>query len=489
MESFLGTIVYVSRFCKDFAQFAGPLHDSIKCKRSRDAIELSDDLLRFINELKNRLTSPPVLSLPDFSKSFAELNYPVRDQELLAIMHALRLWRVYLLDRLFTVETDHKSIEMIMTQKTINSRVVRWFNELAEFHPLFKWIPGATNTESRDCGEDQNEQSDSVSNREDNSWNKDLQWIIKKLKQGEDVPKYSLQYGILYYQYGEDETPRLYFPDGEDMKNRVICENHDAVSTGHPGFYKTYLAVREKYYWPKMMKYIQRYVNTCEMCQRNKARQTKPSGLLQPLDTPKGRWTDIHGLCGLCEGSWLSQNHCITKFTSKLWQRTVKALETQHNLSSAFRPRTDGQTERTNRFIGDYLRCVINPAQNDWDDYLHLAEFVYNRRKKLAPRYIGPFPVVKKISKDSYELGISKGLKLHPYITAETVSQGPKAKAASEQVFADGTEGQLVEAVIGHQKYTVKPQYKIRWLVESKAEATWEPVENLNQIPGLIDLY
>uniref|UniRef100_H3G6W5 Integrase catalytic domain-containing protein n=1 Tax=Phytophthora ramorum TaxID=164328 RepID=H3G6W5_PHYRM len=44
-----------------------------------------------------------------------------------------------------------------------------------------------------------------------------------------------------------------------------------------------------------------------------------------------------------------------TKFTSKLWQSIVSALGTQHNLSSAFRPQTDGQTERTNRFIGDYL--------------------------------------------------------------------------------------------------------------------------------------
>ncbi|GMF40677.1 unnamed protein product [Phytophthora fragariaefolia] len=70
MESFLGTTVYVSRFCKDFAQFAGPLHDSIKGKRPRDAIELSDGQLRGFNELKNRLTSPPVLSLPDVSKSF-----------------------------------------------------------------------------------------------------------------------------------------------------------------------------------------------------------------------------------------------------------------------------------------------------------------------------------------------------------------------------------------------------------------------------------
>ncbi|OWY93285.1 hypothetical protein PHMEG_00037376, partial [Phytophthora megakarya] len=180
MESFLGTTVYVSRFCADFAQFAGPLHESTKGLRPKEALHLTDHQLECFDELKRRLSTPPVLQLPDFDKPFgirmdasnfviggvlfqnegglkhpiaytgrkmkpAELNYPVREQELLAIMHALRVWRVYLLDRPFTVETDHKSIETILTQKTTNRRVARWFNELAEFHPQFKWIPGDSN--------------------------------------------------------------------------------------------------------------------------------------------------------------------------------------------------------------------------------------------------------------------------------------------------------------------------------------------------------
>ncbi|GMF27780.1 unnamed protein product [Phytophthora fragariaefolia] len=514
----------------------------------------------------------------------AELNHPVREQELLAIMHALRVSRV----------------------------AARWFNELAESQPLFKWIPGETNTvadallrkpdfEREPAQVSLQELLDAARNREIvatirtnkvtvaqtaktmYSWNKDLQWIIKKLTRGEDVPKYSLQDGILYYQTGEDETPRLCIPDDEDMNNRVICENHDA-----------------------------RYVNTCEMCQRNKPRQTKPPGLLQPLDIRKGRWTDISMDFVVSLSISTNGNNAIivivdrltkrekvvamkiiyattditdvfmknyvkdhglsktivsdrdTQFTSKLWPSIVKALGTHHNLSSAFRPQTDGHTERTNRFIGDYIRGAIILAQNDWDDYLHLAEFSYNRRweftkleksvrefllrqetqlkvaqdrmseaqqgmkyyydknilvqnfevndmvlldgknldirhkgyaqsKKLAPRYIGPFPVLKKILKDSYELGISKGLKLHPVFHTSLLKpyrKDPKRRQqVNKVVLAGGTEGQLVEAAIGHRKYKGKPQYKIWWLGESKAQATWEPVENLNQIPGLIDLY
>lgn len=101
--------------------------------------------------------------------------------------------------------------------------------------------------------------------------------------------------------------------------------------------------------------------------------------------------------------------------------------------------------------------------------------------------------MLKKISKDSYELGLSKGLKLHPVFHTSLLKPYRKDTNRQQQVnkvvLADGTEGQLVEAVINHRKYKGKPQYKIWWLGESKDDSTWEPVENLSQIPGLVDLY
>ncbi|POM59606.1 Pol protein [Phytophthora palmivora] len=235
----------------------------------------------------------------------AKLNYPVREQGLP-----------------FNVKTDRKSIEMILTQKTTNRRIARWFNELAEFQLLFKWIPGETNTvadalsrkkdfEHKAAQVSLKELLEAAQNREIvatvvatkmtvaqsakqmYSRKKVLLWLVKSLNDDKKIPRYSIDDGVLYYQTGEDEVLRLYIPDDEDLKNRIICENHDSVSAEHPGFYKTYLAVLQKYYWPKMMKYIQRYVNTCEMCQRNKARQTKPPGLLQSLDVPRGRRVDI----------------------------------------------------------------------------------------------------------------------------------------------------------------------------------------------------
>ncbi|POM61728.1 polyprotein [Phytophthora palmivora] len=694
MESLLGTTVYVSRFCADFAQFARPLHESTKSLRPKETLHLSDHQIECFNELKRRLSTPPVLQLPDFDKPFgirmdasnfaiegvlfqneggvehpiaftgrkmkpAELNYPVREQELLAIMHALRVWRVYLLDNPFTVETDHKSIETILTQKTTNRRLAHWFNELAEFQPKFKWIPGDSNQVSDAASRNPlfehkaaqvslSELIEAARNREVvasiqttsatvthsakqlYSTDRQIREIVQSIDSGKEVPRYSVTNGVLYCQTGDGVKPRLVIPDNEDMKNRVICENHDVVAAGHPGYFKTYLGVQEKYYWPKMSKYIQRYVNTCELCQRNKARQTKPPGLLQPLEIPEGRWIDISmdfmtslprteaGKDAIMvivdrltkRAKFIARKTSATaeetatlfmvnyvkdhgvpksivsdrdsKFTSKFWQEVITTLETTHKLSSAFRPQTDGQTDRTNRFVEDYLRGVVNPAQNDWEEYLHLAEFAYNRRvhssigpfeadlgyvpyipddvardpefehlnksaqdfilkqdtllkiaqdamseaqtrmksyyvqdfsvgylvlldgrnldirhkgfaqaKKLAPRFIGPYPIVKQVHRDSYELQLSKGLKLHPVFHTSLLKPYHNDKSRPQKVskvlLTDGTEGQLVHKVIGHRRVKKRLQYKIWWLGETREDATWEPVENLNQIPGLID--
>lgn len=68
-----------------------------------------------------------------------------------------------------------------------------------------------------------------------------------------------------------------------------------------------------------------------------------------------------------------------TRFTSNFWQELMTAIGTKHKLSTSFHPQTDGQTERVNRVLEEYLRHFINPSQNDWDEWLDLAQFAYNR--------------------------------------------------------------------------------------------------------------
>ena len=69
-------------------------------------------------------------------------------------------------------------------------------------------------------------------------------------------------------------------------------------------------------------------------------------------------------------------NHRGTLFTSDLWKETMGKLGIERRLSTAFHPQTDGQTERTNAILEQYLGSYINYQQDNWCGYLPLAEFV-----------------------------------------------------------------------------------------------------------------
>jgi len=66
------------------------------------------------------------------------------------------------------------------------------------------------------------------------------------------------------------------------------------------------------------------------------------------------------------------------KFTSAFWQTFFKALGTSLNMSTAYHPQSDGQTERTNRTLEQILRHYVNYHHSDWETYLPMAEFAMN---------------------------------------------------------------------------------------------------------------
>jgi hypothetical protein len=74
----------------------------------------------------------------------------------------------------------------------------------------------------------------------------------------------------------------------------------------------------------------------------------------------------------------ISDRDC--RFTSKFWQEFMQMQGSFHVLSSAFRPNTDGQTERTNRFVEDYIRNYVHANQDNWEELLYSAEVAYNSR-------------------------------------------------------------------------------------------------------------
>ncbi|CAI7831365.1 unnamed protein product [Closterium sp. NIES-54] len=132
-------------------------------------------------ELKNFLVSPPVLRIVDPSKPFevvidafdfaigavllqdfgnglqpiayesrklqaAERNYPIHDKEMLAIIHAFKLWRCYLVGADVTVRTDHKSLQYMRAQPNLNPRQIRWLDYMeSHFTYRITYKKGANN--------------------------------------------------------------------------------------------------------------------------------------------------------------------------------------------------------------------------------------------------------------------------------------------------------------------------------------------------------
>jgi hypothetical protein len=189
-----------------------------------------------------------------------------------------------------------------------------------------------------------------------------------------------------------------------------------------------------------MRKYIKDYISGCETCTRNKTNHHKPYGLLQSLPIPELPWTSISvdfitqlspsgpysAICVFvdrfskmalfvpttnqvnAEGtSQLFINHVFchfglpsdivsdrgVTFTSKFTQALLKGLKVKQNLSTAFHPQTDGQTERVNSILEQYLRCYINYQQSDWHELLAIAQFAYNNSKHSSTDFT-PFYAV-----------------------------------------------------------------------------------------------
>ncbi|ERF69955.1 hypothetical protein EPUS_08766 [Endocarpon pusillum Z07020] len=76
-------------------------------------------------------------------------------------------------------------------------------------------------------------------------------------------------------------------------------------------------------------------------------------------------------------------------FTSKFWKSLMDQIGTKHKLSTAYHPQTDGQTERINQTLEQYLRCYVNYRQNNWVTLLPLAQFAYN--SSTAATGMSPF--------------------------------------------------------------------------------------------------
>jgi hypothetical protein len=173
IRSFLGLAGYYRIFIEGFSKIAKPMISLLEKGRE---FKWDEKCQESFDQLKKRLMSPSVLVMPDLQRGFDiycdacgqglgcvlmqeghviayasrqlrkhELNYPTHDLELAAVVHALKIWRHYIMGTKCQVYTDHKSLKYIFTQKDLNLRQRRWLEPIKDYDLEIHYHPGKAN--------------------------------------------------------------------------------------------------------------------------------------------------------------------------------------------------------------------------------------------------------------------------------------------------------------------------------------------------------
>jgi predicted aspartyl protease/transposase InsO family protein len=490
LQAFLGLANYYRRFIHNFSAIVAPLTDATRGDKKAFKWGGPQDLA--FEAIKEAFTSAPVLRLPDPEKPFtvttdasnfgiggvleqewedgahpvayisrklndAERNYPTHDREFLAIVYVVKELRCYLHGSAFVIRTDHHPLRYLNTQPHLSKRQVRWLDALAEYDYEIKYLAGKWNVLA-DALSRRSAGPPSIYTGEDDEGGEPPMMMsalsATHILPHEDVladlvrdyladpslrqeyinpEKYKKADGLLY-----DAGGRLVVPDGK-LRLVLMHDAHDAIIAGHLGTDKSLATLQRHFSWPGMRSQVAAYVTSCDRCQRDKASNQRPIGLLQPLEVPSEPWEHVSldfimslppsgGFDAILvvvdklsksmvliptqttvsakETARLYFNYVYcrhglarkvisdrdVRFTGKFWQELHKLLQVKLAMSSSFHPQTDGQTERANRTLEEMVRHYVAHHQRDWAALLPALEFAYNSSKHRATG-VSPFYV------------------------------------------------------------------------------------------------
>jgi Integrase zinc binding domain len=217
--------------------------------------------------------------------------------------------------------------------------------------------------------------------------------------------------------------------DNLSLQQSILHMYHDHESTGHPGIFNTYASVTRDYWWPDMKRFVVQYVKGCAICQSTKPNTVRPKVPMYPITTDKERaypfqtisWDLITDLpkSGNFDSVLTIMDHDCTKaalffpcnksvdatgvaaiyvqqvfphygipqkiisdrdprFMAIFAQAVCTQLNIRQNISTAYHPQTDGQLERANARLEQYLHIYGNAEQDDWVELLPMAQYVHN---------------------------------------------------------------------------------------------------------------
>jgi hypothetical protein len=229
----------------------------------------------------------------------------------------------------------------------------------------------------------------------------------------------------------------------QELQCKIIYNHHDLVAFGHPGISRTTELVARFYWWPNMAKDVQEYVKGCAECQRHKINTQARKVPLSPI-TPAHEALPFQTITldfivklptsnGFDSILTITDHDCTKmaifipcnesisaegvadlylckvfprfrlpskvisdrdpRFISKFMRELCRLIGATQNMSTAYHPRTNGQSERSNQWLGQYLRPWVNVQMNNWEEHLPIAEFAHNSWKNETTHY-SPFKML-----------------------------------------------------------------------------------------------
>ncbi|KAI3510609.1 hypothetical protein L1887_17736 [Cichorium endivia] len=328
VRSFLGLAGYYRRFIEDFSRIAAPL-TTLTPKNVKFEWKSTQD--QAFKTLKGKLSSAPILSLPEGNEGFTiysdasilglgcvlmqhgkviayasrqlkehERKYPTHDMELAAVVFALKIWRHYLYGVKYQIFTDHKSLKYLFDQKCLNMRQQRWMELLKDYDCEILYHLGKANVVADALSRKERKQPMKVRAMRIEVTNT----LVENLKNSqieallEENLKKERMVGVI--KSLEDDSRglkccqgRVWVPRLGEVRKLILKEAHHSKYSIHPGTNKMYKDLRQFYWWPGMKKDVAYFVERCLTCLKVKAEHQRPSGQLQQIEIPKWKWDHI----------------------------------------------------------------------------------------------------------------------------------------------------------------------------------------------------
>ncbi|GBG66134.1 hypothetical protein CBR_g55478 [Chara braunii] len=322
----------------------------------------------------------------------------------------------------WTDRTDHQTLRWMRTQPVLSDALKRWIEVIEQYNFDPQYLKGEYNNVADALSHRPDfsgalitkfDLTDNVTQSLVEAYHQDqfMSEIIRRLetKDKKTSAEFELVNGLLFLEKAGNK--RLCVPNSESLRSLFLGECHDA--TDHFGYKKTVVNLLPRFWWPTMMRDAQLYMETCQVCQRDKPRTQAPLGLLKPLPilersgesmsmdfmdtliTSKSgmrhifvivdRFSKYARLIAMPETakteyvirmfkeSWV-RDFGLPKsivsdrdvwFTSELWKAAAAEQGTQLQMTSGNHPEANGQAEQLNRVVQHLLRHYIKPNQVD----------------------------------------------------------------------------------------------------------------------------